>query len=104
MEKNDIERLAFKKLINQSDLGNNDLSVQARLVGEVRRLLDGIKLKDLIIPEHLFEELMELQTETRLSVPEMVSIALRRYIDSVKSNDKGIWVDGVRYPVPKQMP
>lgn len=57
----------------------------------------------MVIPEFLIRELIELGKETRLSIKTMVLKAIRRYIDSEKSNDEHVWVDGVKYPIPERL-
>lgn len=55
-----------------------------------------------LIPRPLFIELLELRHETLLSIREMVWQAIRRYIDSERSNDKHVWIDGIKYPIPNR--
>jgi len=57
----------------------------------------------IVIPERLVRELIELGKETRLSIEMMVLKAIRRYIDSEKSSDEHVWIDGVKYPIPDRL-
>ena len=66
--------------------------------------IEKLSSNDVIVFERLFVDLLELQKETRLSVREMVQIAVRQYIDREKSNDNYVWHDGVKYPIPKRIP
>gem|GEM_PF-3903960 len=34
----------------------------------------------------------------------MVEKAVRQYIDSERSNDKQVWIDGIKYPIPQRIP
>ena len=58
--------------------------------------------KEPLIPNPLFKELLELQNETLLTIKEMVRLAVRRYIDSERSNDTHVWVNGIKYPIPER--
>jgi len=51
----------------------------------------------------LLGELLLLQKETKQSIAVMIEKAIRRYVDSEKSDGYHAWVDGVKYPIPDRL-
>jgi hypothetical protein len=78
--------------------------VYSKTFNLILKELERLNNTDVIVFERLFVDLLELQKETRLSIREMVQLAVRQYIDREKSNDNYVWVDGVKYPIPKRIP
>jgi predicted transcriptional regulator len=58
----------------------------------------------MVIPDFMIRELIELQKETRFDIEAMIVSAIRQFIDREKSNEDHVWVDGVKYPIPKRIP
>jgi len=95
-DNNELLRL-LKQLVNQ---GHNNGS--KALSKEPSRGNEQGNGKEPLIPRALFRELVELQNETQMSIRAMLWLAVRRYIDSERSNDEHIWINGIKYPIPER--
>jgi len=96
------ERL-YKKVLYQDV---NQYSVKPREKGStgLRELVVDDRKFAIVIPNFLIRELIELQRETRYDIDEMIVSAIRQFIDREKSSEDHVWVDGVKYPIPKRVP
>jgi len=102
MEYEEIEKLILKQILRGDESGVSDRQVQVYLLTEIRKLLEKVKPSDLMIPKHLFKKLVMLLECTGLSIPEIVERAIGKYFDSEMSDDRYVWLDGVKYPIPER--
>lgn len=66
--------------------------------------LEKLSNNDVFVFEQLIRDLVELQKETRLSVMVMIQKAIKQYIDNEKSDEKHVWIEGIKYPIPERIP
>jgi len=102
MKYEEIEKLVLKQILRGNESGVSDRQVQVYLLTEIHRLLEKVKPSDLMIPKHLFRKMLVLLERTGLSIPEIVERAIDKYIDSEMGDDRYVWLDGVRYPIPER--
>jgi len=93
---NELVRL-LKQLISQGKRNGS-----STLFNQHNKEYEQSTPREPLIPNPLFKELLELQNETLLTIKEMVRLAVRRYIDSERSNDKHVWINGIKYPIPER--
>jgi len=102
MEYEEIEKLVLKQILKGDESGVGDRQVQVYLLTEIHRLLEKVKPGDLMIPKCVFGKIVVLLERTGLSVPEIVEVAIGRYFDGEMSDNRYVWLDGVKYPMPER--
>ena len=102
MKYEEIERLVLRQILQGNESGVSERHVQVYLLTEIHKLLARVKPSDLMIPKGSFDKIVVLLGRYRLSIPEIVEKASEKYFDSEMSDDRYVWLDGVKYPIPER--
>jgi hypothetical protein len=102
MKYEEIEKLILKQILQGDESGVGDRQVQVYLLTEIHRLLEKVKPSDLMIPKSVLGKIVVLLERTRFSIPEIVEKAIEKFFDGEMSDDRYVWLDGVKYPIPER--